>query len=164
VIKTSKMKDEKIKKQIEELIKKTTFQVESVSFFYSEDDETLWYSIKTNEPQLLIGRNGEVLIALNHLIRRIIEKNNPPEKNQERKNISIDVNDYQKKRIENLKTIAHMMAERAKFFKSKVEIDPMPSFERLIIHRFLATRPEIKTESTGEGKERRIVIKYVSKD
>ena len=74
MIKTSKMKDEKIKKQIEELIKKTTFQVESVSFFYSEDDETLWYSIKTNEPQLLIGRNGEVLIALNHLIRRIIEK------------------------------------------------------------------------------------------
>ncbi|MCX6754163.1 MAG: hypothetical protein NTV03_03875 [Candidatus Nomurabacteria bacterium] len=67
---------------------------------------------------------------------------------------------WQKKRFDSLKNIAHMMAERAKYFKSNIEVDPMPANERRIIHMFLEGIPDIKTESEGYGPSRRVVIKY----
>ena len=54
-----------------------------------------------------------------------------------------------------------MMAERARYFKSSVEVDPMPAFERRIVHEFLSDAIDLKTESTGFGAKRRVVIKYV---
>ena len=53
------------------------------------------------------------------------------------------------------------MSERARYFKSNVEVDPMSSFERRIVHEFLATASDLKTESIGFGPSRRVVIKYV---
>jgi len=53
------------------------------------------------------------------------------------------------------------MAERARYFKSSVEVDPMPAFERRIVHEFLSDAIDLKTESTGFGAKRRVVIKYV---
>ena len=73
----------------------------------------------------------------------------------------MDINGYQKKKIDNLKNMAHMMSERAKYFKSNIEIDPMPAFERRIIHMFLENEKDIKTESEGEGSNRRVVVKYI---
>jgi len=83
---------------------------------------------------------------------------------EERISFFIDVNGYQKKRFENLKNIAHMMAERARYFKSNIEIDPMPAYERRIIHLFLEKNKDIKTESEGFGKDRRVVIKYIGEN
>ena len=45
--------------------------------------------------------------------------------------------------------------------KSSVEMDPMSSYERMIVHTELKTFPHIKTESAGEGRGRHIVVKYV---
>ena len=72
----------------------------------------------------------------------------------------IDVNDYQKKHIEDIRMKAQVLAERARYFKSSVEMDPMSSYERMIIHSEFAEVPDIKTESAGVGKDRRIIIKY----
>jgi spoIIIJ-associated protein len=73
----------------------------------------------------------------------------------------VDVNDFHKKKIENLKTLAHMLSERAKYFKSSIETDTMPAFDRKIIHEFLADKPNIKTESSGIEPNRRVVIRYI---
>ncbi len=54
-----------------------------------------------------------------------------------------------------------MLAKRARSFKIDVEMDPMTSYERMLVHSHLEGRPNIKTESIGEGKERRLVIKFV---
>ena len=54
-----------------------------------------------------------------------------------------------------------MMAERAKFFKSSVPLDPMNGYERRIIHTFLEKDKNIITDSEGVGKDRHIVIKFV---
>ena len=62
--------------------------------------------------------------------------------------------------FDNLKTIAHMMAERARYFKSNIELDPMPAFERRIVHIFLETGKDLKTDSEGYGPTRNVVIKY----
>ena len=76
-------------------------------------------------------------------------------------NILIDINGFQKKRVEAVQAIAHMMGERARYFKSNIEIDPMSSFERRIVHEFLSNATDLKTESLGEGSSRRVVIKYI---
>src|SRR3989344_1629997 len=77
---------------------------------------------------------------------------------------TLEGNDYQEKRIQELKNRAQIMAERARFFKSNIECPPMNPYERMIIHSFFSDVPDIKTESTGFGRDRRVVIKYVSQE
>ncbi len=143
---------------IKDLITKTSFHVEDIIVSYDDDTNTTWYTIKTHEPRYFIGRDGENLMALNHLVKRLIEKNLQQEVLPQ---YIIDVDDFQKRKIDNLKAIAHMMAERARYFKSTVEIDPMSPYERKIVHSFLQSKTDLKTESIGEGKDRRITIKYI---
>lgn len=76
-------------------------------------------------------------------------------------NILIDINGFQKKHVENIRAIAHMMGERARYFKSSIEVNPMSAFERRIVHEFLSNATDLKTESMGIGHTRRVVIKYV---
>jgi spoIIIJ-associated protein len=157
-----------IQNLIEELIKKTGIITTKVAM--TEDGfHNTWFSVEVNEPHFFIGRDGEGLYALNHLIRRIIEGKNPtllPPLTKGRvgegsNNVLIDINDFQKKRVENIRAVAHMMGERAKYFKSSIEVNPMSAFERRIVHEFLSTATDLKTESVGFGSSRRVVIKYV---
>jgi spoIIIJ-associated protein len=162
------MKKDEIKNLIKEVIEKITIPVGKISI--DEDkpatlsgDNTTWFSVEVNQPHFFWERNGEALNALNHLIKRIIETKNPSQmegEKQEGLGILIDINGFQKKRVEGIHAIAHMMAERARYFKSNIEVDPMPSFERRIIHEFLSNATDLKTESQGEGHSRRVVIKY----
>jgi spoIIIJ-associated protein len=126
---------------------------------FSNEHGMLWCMIDTPDSRFMIGRDGETLRSLNHIVRKMIEKKSGEDTAAA---LFIDVNGYQKKRFDNLKTIAHMMAERARYFKSNIEIDPMPAYERRIIHMFLEKIPDIKTESEGSGSNRRVVIKYVA--
>jgi spoIIIJ-associated protein len=54
------------------------------------------------------------------------------------------------------------MAERARSFQYDVELSPMSAYERLIVHTTLQNAPNVKTESLGEGRNRRVVIKYAA--
>ncbi|MFA6354937.1 MAG: R3H domain-containing nucleic acid-binding protein [Candidatus Paceibacterota bacterium] len=150
------MQEELIKKIIEDIFKHTACTISKYEI--SLENGMLWCMIETPDSRFMIGREGETLRSLNHIIRKIVEKENGGE---EISNIFVDVNGYQKKRFDNLKNIAHMMAERAKYFKSNIEVDPMPANERRIIHMFLEGIPDIKTESEGYGPSRRVVIKYI---
>ena len=159
------MNNQEIQNLIKELIEKTTVGVKEITFSENEssdDSKMTMYSVEVNEPHLFLGREGEALSALNHLVRRIVESKIPIEEIQSVRNngILIDINGFQKKRIENIHAIAHMMAERARYFKSSIEVDPMSAFERRIVHEFLSNETDLKTESTGEGSSRRVVIKY----
>lgn len=150
------MDQELVKSIIENIFTHTACTISKCEL--SLEDGMLWCMIETPDSRFMIGREGETLRSLNHLVRKIAEKASGTE---EISNIFVDVNGYQKKRFDNLKNIAHMMAERARYFKSNIEIDPMPANERRIIHMFLEKIPDIKTESEGYGPERRVVIKYI---
>ena len=149
------MKEEVIKSIIENIFNHTACTISKYEI--SNEDGMLWCMIETPDSRFMIGREGETLRSLNHLVRKIAEKETGTE---EISNIFIDINGYQKKRFDSLKNIAHMMAERAKYFKSNIEIEPMPANERRIIHMFLEKIPDIKTESEGYGPSRRVIIKY----
>jgi spoIIIJ-associated protein len=160
------MNKTEIQNLIKEIIERTTVPVKEISFS-EEGGKTTWFSVEVEQPHLFLGRGGEGLFALNHLVKKIIESK-LIEKNKEGENptennlaILIDINGFQKKRIENIHAVAHMMAERARYFKSNIEVDPMSAFERRIVHEFLAEATDLKTESTGEGMARRVVIKYI---
>ncbi len=137
------------------------------------------FSIQTADPRPLIGMHGDTVHAFDHLVKKIVEKRlmgaapSPtegagfPDASEEPGRAAgpqflVDVNDYRTKQIKDLETKALMMAERARSFQYDVELSPMSSYERLIIHTVLADAPNVKTESQGEGRNRRVVIKYAA--
>ena len=157
------MDKSEIQNLIKELIEKTTINVKEIDI-NEDNSKTTWFSVEVSEPHFFINRGGEGFFALNHLVRRIIETKSPALPREgfgEGQSFLIDINGFQKKRIENIHAIAHMMAERARYFKLNIEVEPMPAFERRIVHEFLSNEADLKTESTGEGLSRRVVIKYV---
>ena len=156
------MKKDEIQNLIKELVEKTTIKLNGIST--TEDGpKNIWISVEVIEPHFFIGREGEGLHALNHLVHRIIEAKVPRSDSEilpQGLGVLVDVNGFQKKRVENIRAIAHMMSERARYFKSNIEIDPMSAFERRIVHEFLSEASDLKTESMGMGRDRRVVIKY----
>lgn len=150
-----------IKNLITELIEKIQVEIKDISISPDMSKST-WISVEVNEPRFFIDREGEGLHALNHLIHRIVEARTPRIEGVEKEplGILIDVNGYQKKHVESIRAIAHMMSERARYFKANVEVDPMSAFERRIVHEFLSEATDLKTESVGVGRTRRVVIKY----
>ena len=130
--------------------------LEGVSVDTDSQTKSLRFEVRTPDSAILIGERGARLLALNHLVKRIVERELKDEKLQ----FFIDINDYQKKRIDDIRTKAHMLAERARYFKSSVEMDPMSSYERMIVHAQFTEVPDITTESSGYGKDRRVILKY----
>lgn len=152
-----------IQNLIKELIEKIQVEIKDMSVV-TDDKKSTWLSIEVEEPRFFVDKDGEGLHALNHLVHRIIEARSPRPKEGEEKvpiGILIDINGYQKKHVESIRAVAHMMSERARYFKANVEVDPMSAFERRIVHEFLAEAEDLQTESIGTGRDRRVVIKYI---
>jgi spoIIIJ-associated protein len=117
------------------------------------------FDIHSPDSRLLIGENGQHLLALYAVIRRITEKQF---EGSDLKPFIIDVQDYQRKRIEETKERARMSAQRVRYFKKEVIMQPMSAYERRIIHMALSGDPDVTTESMGEGEMRRVVIRPVN--
>lgn len=119
------------------------------------------YSIQTSDASALIGAHGDTVHALDLLVKKILENRTPKEDGAaDEPRFLVDVNDYRTKQIKDLQARALMMAERARSFQYDVELTPMSAYERLIVHTTLQSEPNVKTESQGEGRSRRVVIKY----
>lgn len=120
------------------------------------------FLIKTEEQNLLLAENGVRLAALSHIVKRIVERKREQEKRENATPFVIDVNEHQGKKIEEIKSKALVLAARARYFKSSVEMEPMTPYERMIVHAIFSGVRDIKTESTGAGKKRRVVLMYVA--
>ena len=129
------------------------------------------FSIEADDARSLIGMHGDTIHAIDHLVKKIVEARaagasgrpaGEAEGNEKGPHFLIDVNDYRAKQIKDLQSKALMMAERARSFQYDVELSPMSSYERLIVHTTLQDQPNVKTESQGEGRGRRVVIRYTS--
>lgn len=157
------METDFIKKTIEDVLLKIPVHAELKEVSALGNGDIVKFSVHTDDPHFLIGPEGKTLLALNHLVKKIVEKQGSL-LNRKKISFIVDVNDYQEKRIQELKNRAQIMAERARFFKSNIECPPMNPYERMIIHSFFTGIPDIETESTGTGRERRVVIKYVNQN
>lgn len=109
--------------------------------------------VKTQEPQILIGQDGQNLLAIQKLLKMIFIK-----KYQHNIKIELDINDYKNKKLEYVKKIAQEAASWVVKHKEKKFLTNMSPFERRIIHQELSLRGDVVTESQGEKEARYIVI------
>lgn len=120
----------------------------------NEGEGALFVSIYTPEnAKFLIGKNGEALKSLEHIIRLCLSKS------EETANIVLDVNDYRKSRVNYLITLAKETVTRVRNTQKAEALVPMSSYERRVVHMELASYPDIATESIGEEPSRRVVVK-----
>jgi spoIIIJ-associated protein len=145
---------EKIRDIVKNLIEKLAVTEADVEV--SESHGAWIVSITSPDEHTLVGRDNDKYEALSHLLKRMLAK----ELGEEAK-IIVDINGMRAKNEEALKVKAKMVAGRAREFKTNVEMDPMSSYERMLVHSALQDEPNIKTESVGEGRNRRLVVKYV---
>lgn len=149
------MNNEHIKILIEEFLNNLTIGFDTIEIV--EDDIRLIFLIKTEHSGVLIGNNGENLRALNHIVKRMVGKK---QGNENEMQFLLDVNGYHQKKMQRIQDQAVMLADRARMFKSNVEMTPMNAYERMIVHSMFTNDPEISTESSGVGRLRRVVLKY----
>lgn len=106
------------------------------------------------DARLLIGERGANLAALEHILRKLVHKKYGAEAR-----ITLDINDYRMRRMEDLKQEVKAAAKEVRLYGKPVPLNPMTSFERRVVHLLLDEYPDIMTESSGEEPERRVVIK-----
>ena len=116
--------------------------------------EDLSWNQRVPLSSMLIGERGNNLIALEHLIKKLLYK-----RHGEEKKFSLDINDYRMRRLEDLKQDVKAAAKEVRLYKKEVPLRPMSSFERRIVHLLLAEYPDITTGSIGEEPDRKVVIK-----
>ena len=112
------------------------------------------FNISSPDSNLLIGQHGANLYALQILITALAVKNHGVVER-----FSIDVDDYRRKREWYLRETAKKAIEQVKRTHRPVVLEPMPAYERRVIHAFLSEDFSVETESTGFEPNRRIVIK-----
>jgi spoIIIJ-associated protein len=119
----------------------------------SDSSEPVTLNIEGDDLGVLIGRRGQALSSLQYLVRLIVA-----ERLKKWVSVNVDVDWYKKRHYESLKKLALRLAEQVTKRRRAITMEPMPPDERRIIHITLANYPEVKTESTGEGEGRRVVI------
>ena len=122
---------------------------------FNEEGESnpVVYNIVGDDVGILIGRRGQTLDALQYLVRLITSK-----QSNSKTSIMIDVENYKQHRYEDLRVLALNIAKQVKASKTSFRLEPMPAFERRIIHLALANNPDVITESIGEGEFRKVVV------
>jgi spoIIIJ-associated protein len=122
---------------------------------FNEEGESnpVVYNIVGDDVGMLIGRRGQTLDALQYLVRLITSK-----QSNSKTSIMIDVEKYKQHRYEDLRVLALNIAKQVKASKTSFRLEPMPAFERRIIHLALANNPDVITESIGEGEFRKVVV------
>ena len=125
------------------------------SFEIEEKEEGVFISIDADDPGILIGRNGETLASL-QLILNLITSRQMPGENLKR--IVVDVSSWRKSKEEELAHKTLDWAQKVLETKQEMELPPMPAWQRRIIHMTVEETEGVKSESIGEGSERRLVI------
>lgn len=132
---------------IEEDQKPKEEQVEAVKDIVNLD-------IKVDEPQILIGQQGQTLFEIQRLLRTVLNR-----KLKKLFYLNLDINGYKKKKVEYLKDLAKDLADQVSLTKEERALSPMSAYERRIIHSELSQRTDVSTESQGDSFDRHIVIK-----
>ncbi len=101
----------------------------------------------------LIGRKGERLSALQHLVNLLLSK-----KVGEWTRVLVDVEDYRGRRERQLRDLATRAADRVAETGKMLQLEPMPALERRWIHLALREHEGVATQSVGEEPNRRVVV------
>lgn len=141
-----------IKKETKDLLDKI---VEKYDLEVADDNGVFHVTIKTeDETPVVIGRHGETIKAIQKLLEVIMYK-----QAGESVEILVNVNDYREKQKERLEELAERYVQKTRDLRSASYIRGLSSYERKLIHEYVTqSYPELTSYSTGEGKDRRLVV------
>lgn len=118
-----------------------------------DDPPTIFIDILGSDLGMLIGRRGEHLSHIQYLVNLMVNR-----KLDTWSRVILDVEGYRSRREESLIGLAERVARQVGRSGRPVTLEPMPPNERRVIHLTLRSHPDVGTESSGEGNERRITI------
>jgi len=120
---------------------------------YELDGNHVTYHLTGEKIAILIGKRGKTLNSLQYLTQLVLNKNGG-----QYLSVTVDAEGYRKRRQETLIELAHKMAEKSRRINRKVALEPMPAYERKIIHSALQDSSQVTTYSDGVEPHRHIVI------
>lgn len=119
----------------------------------TSDGETSRLNVRGDDLGSLIGRRGEKLASLQHIVNLIVGR-----REGQHHRIAIDVENYRGRREQQLRDVADRAAKRVLQTGKIIQLEAMPAVERRIVHLALMENPRIRTQSVGVEPNRRIVV------
>ncbi|MDP3954144.1 MAG: R3H domain-containing nucleic acid-binding protein [bacterium] len=128
---------------------------------YNHNDSLVVSIDSEDKMGMLIGKNGQNINALEHVVRVLTYKKIAKELGEAKGsvNFSLDINNYRKLKSDYVAKVAQEAAQRVSQSRRSEALAPMNSYERRLVHTELASFSNIETESVGEEPRRRVVIK-----
>ncbi|GAA0502129.1 protein jag [Salinibacillus aidingensis] len=119
-----------------------------------ETEKEIHYNLTGEKIARLIGKRGQTLNALQYLTQLAVNRDT-----DRYKAVIVDAEGYRERRSETLKQLAERLAKKSVRLQKEVYLEPMPSYERKVIHTALQHNQNISTYSDGAEPNRRVVIK-----
>jgi spoIIIJ-associated protein len=119
-----------------------------------ESEDAVVATVTGHDLGVLIGRHGQMIDALQYLANTIAHR----AVGEDRRRIVVDAAGYRARRAATLESLARRSAEQAAATGRRVELEPMSSVERRIVHESLKDDPEVSTESEGAEPTRYVVV------
>ncbi|HNY12862.1 MAG TPA: RNA-binding cell elongation regulator Jag/EloR [Candidatus Wallbacteria bacterium] len=107
----------------------------------------------------VIGKRGSTLNAIQYLLNVMVNK-----EGADKINVSIDASGYRESRVKSLEELSLKLAQKVKETNRSMELEPMTSQERKIIHMTLKNNEDVYTYSKGEEPYRKVVISAKNKE
>lgn len=114
------------------------------------------FQIESDKAGLIIGHHGKIIDALQNLAQVMLFRDV-----KGKLSVLVNVGDYRERRYEILKRIAERTAKKAIETRQPVFLEPLPSFERKIIHAELSRNNQVETHSEGKEPHRYLVVEAV---
>ena len=115
--------------------------------------DTARLNVRGDDLGALIGRRGEKLASLQHIVNLIVGR-----REGQHHRIAIDVENYRGRREQQLRDVADRAAKRVIQTGKIIQLEAMPAIERRVVHMALLENPRIRTQSVGVEPNRRIVV------
>lgn len=111
------------------------------------------FKLSGDKIALIIGKRGQTLNSLQYLTQLVANR-----QSKQYITILLDAEDYRKRRNDTLVQLAERMAQKVLKTRKEVALEPMPSYERKVIHTALMKYKQIETYSSGTDPYRHLVI------
>jgi spoIIIJ-associated protein len=121
-----------------------------------DDTDKTILEIQTKDTELVIGRRGVVMDALQHLVNKVVYRDRT--NNEKVKPLVVDAGGFRDKQVERLRSLAQRMGEKALQTNQIVSLQPMTPHDRRIVHMAIAEMQGLTSRSEGEGEERHILV------